>query len=50
MHDFKRKEKTEDMGTTKTDDCIPKSDNKTRTRLGVYTNTKAETTIFAEET
>ena len=49
MHDFKRKEKTEDMRTTKTDDCKPKSENKTRTRLGVYTNMNIETTIFAEE-
>ena len=27
MRDFKKKEKTEDMHTTKTDDCILKTDN-----------------------
>ena len=39
------------MRSTKTDDCIPKSDNRTeiRARLGVYTNMNTQTTIFAEE-
>ena len=40
MHDFKKKENTEDMRTTKTDDCILKTDN--RTEIGTSLDVDAD--------
>ena len=40
MRDFKKKEKTEDMHTTKTDDCILKTDN--RTEIGTSLDVDAD--------
>ena len=43
MHDFKKKKKTEDIHTTKTDDCILKTDNRTEIGTSLEVDTDMNT-------